>query len=195
MTRETALAKLDVRPSGFVHVVFKTGRFQEMVDFYKLFLNGWVVMGSEMLCFLTYDDEHHRVAIVNAGNIPPLNRRSAGIEHFAYAYSSLGDLFANYLRLKERGIRPYWCINHGPTTSIYYRDPDGNQIETQTDNFPTVQELLAFFGTETFKANPIGVEFDPDRLVDLYRQGFPEEQLKRQGAAPIAPGTGFVPET
>jgi hypothetical protein len=30
--------------------------------------------------------------------------------------------------LTYQGIKPYWTtINHGPTTSCYYPDPDGNQ--------------------------------------------------------------------
>lgn len=192
MDRESALAKPDVRPPAFVHVVLKTGRFKEQVGFYKTFLNAWEVMGNDQMSFLTYDDEHHRIAIGNFGTLPDLDRSAAGIEHFAYAYASLGDLLANYLRLKAAGILPYWCINHGPTTSLYYRDADGNQIETQTDNFDTHAELVGFFDTDIFRANPLGVQFDPDRLVELYREGRPEVELKRQGVAPRAPGTEYV---
>jgi hypothetical protein len=162
-----------------------------MVTFYKLFLNAWEVMRSERFSFLTYDGEHHRVAFVNVGDVAPLDRRAAGIEHFAYSFASMGDLLANFLRLRGADIFPYWCINHGSTTSLYYRDPDGNQIETQADNFDTRAELVAFFASEVFRANPLGVQFDPDRLVELYRQGRPEAELKRQGVAPRAPGTEF----
>jgi catechol 2,3-dioxygenase-like lactoylglutathione lyase family enzyme len=192
MTRESALCNEDVRPSAFAHIVLRTGRFQEMVTFYKRFLNAWEVMASERFSFITYDGEHHRVAFVNTGPVPPLDRRAAGVEHFAYTFASLGDLLANFLRLKRAGIAPYWCINHGSTTSLYYRDPDGNQIETQTDNFDTREELVGFFESAVFRANPLGVQFDPDRLVQLYREGRPEAELKRQGVAPRAPGTEYV---
>ncbi len=190
--REIALANSTVRPAGFVHLVLKTSRFREMVDFYQFFLNAWEVMGTDRLSFMTYDQEHHRIAIGGFDNLPDLDRHAAGIEHFAYAYASLGDLLANYVRLKEKGILPYWCINHGATTSLYYRDPDGNQIETQTDNYDTHEELIGFFNTDDFRANPLGVQFDPDRMVELYREGLPETELKRQGAAPRAPGTDYV---
>jgi catechol 2,3-dioxygenase-like lactoylglutathione lyase family enzyme len=190
-TRENALANATVRPSGFVHLVFKTSRFREMSAFYLYFLNAWEVMASEGVLFLTYDDEHHRIAIFKIDNLAELNRRAAGMEHFAYAYASLGELLANYLRLKDKGILPYLCINHGPTTSIYYKDPDGNQIETQTDNFDTQEELTGFFHSEAFRNNPIGVQFDPDRMVDLYRDGHPERELKTQGVAPRAQGTEY----
>lgn len=192
MSREGELARSDVRPKAFVHVVLKTGRFEEQVEFYKAFLNAWIVMKSAEGAFLTYDHEHHRVAIANMGSIPDLDRSAAGVEHISYAYATLGDLLANYLRLKELDILPYWCINHGPTTSLYYRDRDGNQIETQVDNFDTLDELVGYFETDAFKANPLGVQFDPDALVALYRDDVPEEALKRQGAAPRAPGTEYI---
>ena len=192
MSRASDLAKPGVRPKAFVHVVLKTGRFQEQVEFYKKFLNAWEVMSNEDGSFLTYDDEHHRVAIANMGTLPDFDRGAAGIDHISYAYATLGDLLANYIRLKREGILPYWCINHGPSTSLYYRDRDGNQIETQVDNYDTAEELVGWFETDEFKTNPLGVQFDPDQLVELYRDDVPEEQLKRQGIAPRAPGTNFV---
>jgi hypothetical protein len=192
MSRDSELAKRDVRPSGFVHFVLKTGRFAEQVEFYKTFLNAWEVFGDEGVSFLTYDQEHHRVAIADFGDLPDLDRGAAGFEHIAYAFASLGDLLANYLRLKDAGITPYWCINHGPTTSLYYRDRDGNQIETQTDNFATVEELTGYFHTDAYRENVLGVQFDPDRLVELFRDGVPEVELKQQGVAPRAPGTDYV---
>lgn len=192
MNRDLALQKNDVRPSAFVHYVLKTSRFAEQKAFYLTFLNAWEVFGSEGVTFITYDDEHHRVAIAQFDGIPDLDRKAAGIEHVAFAFASLGDLLANYLRLKAAGILPYWCINHGSTTSLYYRDADGNQIETQTDNFATHDELVGFFKTEAFRANPLGVQFDADRLVEMYREGVQETLLKSQGIAPRAPGTEYI---
>lgn len=191
MSREQALANKEVRPRDFVHFVLKTSRFDEQVDFYKCFLNAWEVFRNEQAAFLTYDREHHRVAIANIPGIPDQNPAAAGLEHLAYAYTDLGDLLGNYVRLKQVGIEPYWCINHGPTTSLYYRDLDGNQIETQVDNFDTDEELLGFFNTDTYRNNPLGVQFDPDKLVEMYREGRPETELKEQGVAPRAPGTEY----
>ena len=192
MSRDQVLANRDIRPAAFVHFVLQTSRLREQVDFYKAFLNAWEVFGGDMGSFLTYDEEHHRVAIAYAPDLPDRDPRAAGVNHFAFAMGSLGNLLANYLRLKELGITPYWCINHGPTTSLYYRDVDGNQIETQSDNFDTPEELAGFFHSNAFRANPLGVQFDPDLLVEHYRAGVPEDELKRQGSAPRAPGTEYI---
>ena len=193
--RQRAVNNPNVKPKAFVHAVFKTAQYKEMVDFYLTFLNAEVVMAAPTVTFITYDEEHHRIAIANIPGLRKLDPGSAGLEHISYAYDTLGDLLANYVRLKEKGIEPFWRINHGPTTSFYFRDPDGNQIETQVDNFDTEEELFAFFETEQFINNPMGVELDPDRLVERYLAGDDEEELKRQGAAPIPEGTGYIPPT
>jgi len=70
--------------------------------------------------------------------------------------------------------------NHGPTTSLYYRDPDGNQIETQVDNFDTLAEIDEFIKSPTFEENPIGVDFDPDELCKRIDSGESEESIKKR---------------
>jgi catechol-2,3-dioxygenase len=172
-----------IRPSKFAHVVFRTNRYDEMVKWWCTVLEAEPVFANQMLTFLTYDDEHHRVAIARFPQLVDRPSDAAGLEHVAYTYASLGELLATYERLKSAGILPYWTINHGPTTSLYYRDPDGNQVELQVDNFATEEDLKAFFASGSFQQNPIGVGFDPDRLLARFRSGVPVEELVKQGPA------------
>jgi len=168
------------RPAKLAHVVLRTKQFQPMVDWYKTVLgahSSFDVPG--VLAFLTYDDEHHRIAIAA---LPGLGDRPAmvtGLEHIAFTYAELGELVHTYQRLKELGITPYWTINHGPTLSFYYRDPDDNQVELQVDNFATTEEINEFLRTE-YPTNPIGVEFDPDQLARDYHAGVPESALRKR---------------
>jgi len=166
-----------VTPTRFAHAVFRTARFDEMKAWYQTVLGAHVVHGNPMLAFLTYDDEHHRIAILHTPGAPDRAEGAAGLEHIAYTYATLGDLLGTYQRLKATGIAPYRTINHGPTTSMYYRDPDRNQVEIQVDNFPTVAELNAWFQSGAFARNPIGVTFDADELVRRYESGVPVETL------------------
>ena len=99
---------------------------------------------------------------------------------------SFGDLLDLYERLKTAGIMPVRTINHGPTTSIYYADPDGNGVEFQIENYPTMEECMDFMRSDTFEANPIGVDFDADVLVERFRRGDPLEELVKQGSAPAS---------
>lgn len=174
-------------PTKLAHVVFQTNRMREMRDWYCAVLGGRVIYENEHLCFVTYDDEHHRVAFVDFGPLTPreegagqLQVRPAdrpGLHHVAFTFGSMGDLLDNYLRLKGRGTRPFFCVNHGPTTSMYYTDPDSNRVELQIDNFGTAEEGQAWMKTPAFDRNPIGVEYEPDELVAKFRSGVPVAEL------------------
>jgi catechol 2,3-dioxygenase-like lactoylglutathione lyase family enzyme len=169
-----------VSPVKFAHMVFRTSRYQAVIDWYCTVLGGHVVFSNDALAFLTYDDEHHRVAIINMPGLVDQQDGVAGVHHAAFTYASLTDLMNNYERLRDIGIRPVFVINHGPTTSLYYADPDGNQIELQIDNYDEIEDSTAFFFSEAFAENPIGVEFDPDDLLARLRAGEPEETLKKR---------------
>lgn len=167
-------------PAKLAHIVLCTGRLQEMIGWYCNVLEAHVQHSDDVLAFITYDEEHHRVAFVATGANEAPGRQHTGLEHVAFTYASLGDLLGTYKRLKDDGIKPYWTINHGPTTSLYYEDPDGNHIELQIDNFATNEELDAWFHSEAFAANPIGVEFDADELVARFEAGEPVGDLVKQ---------------
>lgn len=168
-------------PAGLAHVVLQTSQFKPMVAFYKAFLGAHETYENEALCFMTYDEEHHRVAIGHVPGTTPRAPRSAGLAHMAFSFETLDDLLLAYQQRKARGILPFWCVNHGPTTSIYYQDPDGNQIETQVDNFPTVAEATAFMMSPEFAENPIGADFTPEELIEKLQNGEEEKVLKKRG--------------
>jgi catechol 2,3-dioxygenase-like lactoylglutathione lyase family enzyme len=169
-----------VSPSKLAHFVLRTGRYAEILEWYKTVLNAKPAFESDALAFLSYDDEHHRVAILNIPTLTEAPAGIAGVHHVAFTYDSLLVLLENYERLKVLGITPSYVINHGPTTSLYYEDPDHNQLEFQVENFASVEESGKFFFSEAFAENPIGVEFDPDELLRRLRAGEPEEDLKRR---------------
>lgn len=180
-------------PAKLAHVVFKTPRLQQMSDWYTLVLDGMVVFADKRIAFITYDHEHHRVALIKIprllkvpGIVWKIHRKFWGFDHVAFTFDSLETLVAAYRRLTDAGIHPVWCINHGPTTSIYYEDPDGNRVELQVDNFASNRDLMQWLAGGEFDKNPIGVEFDPDVLERLVHAGVPVCELRRRGSAPPA---------
>ena len=185
-----------VRPTKFVHVVYRTRRFEQMVRWYETVFDAKVQYQNPALAFLTYDDENHRFAFVNLDVVQPgggeADRRGiVGVDHVAYTYASLDDLFENYVQLKELGIRPYWCIHHGITVSMYYGDPDGNQMEFQVDSYASNDEANAFMRGPGFSANPIGVEFDPEAWLARKKAGTPLSALRlREVHEPVSPVRG-----
>jgi len=171
-----------IAPAKFAHAVLRTTRFKEMVDWYRTVLCAKIVYENRFLAFMTYDDEHHRLAIAAFPGISERPPRAAGLDHLAYTYASLGDLVATYERLKAAGITPAVTINHGMTTSMYYRDPDGNKVELQIDNFESMETMKEFFRSTSFEKNPIGVDFDPDELARRYHAGEPVAELTKYNA-------------
>jgi hypothetical protein len=100
---------------------------QKKFNFRKTFLNTTASYENELLSFRTYDEERHRVAIGVFSGIAPRSLQAAGLARIAFTFDSLQGLALAYFQRKAHSILPFWCINHGPTTSIYHRDPDGGR--------------------------------------------------------------------
>ncbi len=95
------------------HVVYRTHRFEELVDWYQRVFDARVQHADAALAFLSYDDEHHRFAIANLDVLRPDDgereqKGLVGIDHVAYTLDSLDDLLESYADLKGKGIKPYW---------------------------------------------------------------------------------------
>ena len=165
------------KPIKFAHVVYQTRRFDEMIAWYEAVFEARIVHRDPALAFLTYDDEHHRFAFANLEVLRPGaeddKRGAIGVNHVAYTYASVADLLASYTQLKAVGIKPYWPVHHGITLSLYYMDPDGNRMEFQVD------AMACYMETEAFRANPIGIDYDPEALLARYEAGESEADLIR----------------
>jgi len=167
-------------PVALAHIVLRTARYPEMVNYYKTFLGAETTFTNEYLTLLTYDEEHHRVAILSIPDTTDKLPGSAGMHHVAFTFPTLDDLALSYSQRKEHGIVPARCINHGPTTSIYYSDPDGNMVETQVDNFDTPQETTDFMTGPLFAQNPIGADFEPEDLIRRLKSGESHVSIKER---------------
>src|SRR5882757_6678214 len=181
-TSETAIS-----PRKLAHVVLRTkSNFDAMVKWYCFVLGAKIVFNARRLIFLSYDDEHHRIAIAASEDLAELPSRSAGLDHISFTYEDIGALLTIYARLRQAGILPFCCVNHGPTTSLYYHDPDKNRIELQVDNFADMTEATALM-QEQFSINPVGVEFDPDELLARLLSGVDPADLIRPTRAARPP--------
>ena len=112
------------------------------------------------------------------------------MHHSAFEYGSFDELNASYLRLKEAGITPALCLDHGMTFSYYYADPDGNNVELQVDNFGDWERSKEWMRTsEEFKANPIGQFVDPELVAADHADGMSFEEIHAKAMA-----GGYAPE-
>src|SRR5882757_851471 len=173
-----------IRPVKLAHVVLRVANLKRSRDWYLKVLEGRPAFENEMLCFLTYDDEHHRVGLIERPDLSGSGDAHHGLEHVSFTYASLSDLLANYRRLAQHDVRPYWTINHGPTISMYYKDPDGNRLELQHDVFERNQDLDAFFASGAYVENFMGIIFDPEQMIARFEAGEPLAEITARPKLP-----------
>lgn len=162
----------------FAHNVFQTAQPQQMRDWYCTVLEGHIVYSDETLSFITFDEEHHRVALLHPPI--PMERKSpttAALHHSAYTFDTIDDLLERYVALRDKGIRPAVCIAHGVTTSMYYQDPDRNFVEMQIDRFEAPDDATAYMKGPEYASDSVGPAFDPDELLAARRSGATVEEL------------------
>lgn len=180
-------------PTKMHHVhIYSDTNYDAMVEFYKKLFNANVVnvtyFGPNKTTFLTYDDHDHRVIIIKRPGWGVKRENQIGVSHLAFGYASLGELMFVLKRMLEHGYpKPPYCVNHGNSTSLYWRDPDGNEVETMADNYTPqqCQDYKRYFQfTEEF-GQMKDAEFDPEKMLALYESGMPDtilmdrEQVKR----------------
>src|SRR5436309_1111036 len=115
----------------FHHVNLKTTRLEEMIEWYSALVGAEVLFQYELGAWLSNDDANHRIALLAFPNFAddPEKETRTGMHHCAFEYPGFDELNSSYLRLKEQGVEPALCLDHGMTFSYYYADPDGNNVE------------------------------------------------------------------
>lgn len=161
-----------IRPTNrpkFHHTTFATIKLDEMVEFYEIVAGLEVVHYSpDQACWMTNDNANHRIAFLKLpGLVAPENKgRTAGLHHTAFEYANPNEWLNHYARLRDLGYEPFVNLDHGMTLSMYYQDPEGNGVEIQVDAFgdwSVSREWM--WSSPDFAENPIGVHFEPAKLL------------------------------
>jgi catechol 2,3-dioxygenase-like lactoylglutathione lyase family enzyme len=137
------------------------------------------VLNFHRLCFLRIFSEFPYTQVLALFELPNLKKPdgTSGLHHMQFRHASLKEWADRYEHLKKVGIAPYQSFNHGPSTSCYYEDPDGNLAEISGPNYLTDAEYRDFFASPGFARNPAGVEIDVDKFVARLRAGEDRRQL------------------
>ena len=151
------------------HLILNTANYEPMKQWYLDVFEAkiGVETSDHSACFLQMDESHHRIGMFNvaktdesvamtypgAQNPGALSR----LNHFAFEYPTLAELLDAYRRLAASSVLPAASLNHGPTMSIYYQDPDRNIVELFYDNQYTDEQIAEFYagGDGTSSVHPL----------------------------------------
>ena len=167
------------------HFGLRTKDVDRAVEWYSRAFGAEVRFRNQFAAFRSFDDEHHRFVIWDDGETEDKPAAAAGVDHIGFMCADPGQLAEHYERLKSLGILPTMSVNHHFTSSLYYRDPDGNEVEVSCDNLPTKQAASEFMKSDSMAEAMVppffGSEFDPEELLELHRSSSPAERLARIG--------------
>jgi|1186.fasta_scaffold535953_2 catechol 2,3-dioxygenase-like lactoylglutathione lyase family enzyme len=183
MTARVPVRNDAVHPSAIAHVVLRSPDPGRLVEWYCNVLGAHVVLRHPMISFITWDHTQDRIAFVPLRHRQEPTRGGIGVDHVAFEMESLAALVTTYRRLAGDGIEPIRCFNHGVATSMYYRDPDGNEIELSVEHFDSVDGLNAWLASGDFDENPAGVALDAAELAEQVESGVDEASLLRPDPA------------
>lgn len=149
-----------IHPERIAHVVLKVRNLEESKKFYTEILGMQTMKHVPEIkaVFLSFNGrDHHEIALFEIGakaEAPQANQ--TGMLHFAMRLRTEEDLLAAYKELQEKGVPVSFTVNHGVSKSIYFRDPDNNELEVYCDN--TIAEIdslpNAYLGIEKLDFAP-----------------------------------------
>lgn len=168
-------------PMRLGEIVLKTARYEELKSWYSQVLDctspfEHVVTtplsrpgAPTRMCFFRLLTEPPNQDVVALFEVPGTRKEPGGdpgLHHMQLRNASITVLRERYRRLKHLGVAPRRAMDHGPSTSLYYHDPDQNVVEIAASNFSTLEETLASLACESYLRNPAGTVIDPDSFLN-----------------------------
>jgi catechol 2,3-dioxygenase len=183
------------------HVQLKTARLDAMIEWYTDAVGLVLTYRAEQAAWLTNDEANHRLALLATPGLTddPDKVEHVGLHHSAWEFADLDGLLETYVHFREKEELPHRTVNHGPTTSFYYLDPDGNSVELQVDNYGDWRHSIEFFRGPEFAADPFGPGVDPEALLTERAKGIDAAELARRSYAgdfpPARPNDRRIPDS
>lgn len=159
-----------IRPQRIAHVVIKVRDLERSKKFYMdvLGLDLMSEIQTPRVAFLASNRrDHHEIGLLEVGaDAPRADPRAVGLVHIAFRLETEEQLRTAYAELKQREVKISFTVDHGITKSVYFFDPDGNELEVYSDNVPA-----DFAHLENSYGGMTKLDFAPDdpSLADVAR--------------------------
>ena len=135
-----------VSPKRVGHLVLNVKHVGKSTQFYTEVLGFQVALQKKDATFLTCGKIHHDLALFQASPMaPPVSKGGLGLNHMALQVEDFDMLTKYYHVLKDRELIDR-TTDHGMTSSIYLKDPDGNGIELFCNNQDNPADGLSMMG-------------------------------------------------
>ena len=83
-----------------------------------------------MLFMSAQGESSHELALTSVGpEAPGPEQDRVGLYHFAWEMDPFEDLKVLYREMKRKSVDIVGIGDHGASLGVYFRDPDGNEIE------------------------------------------------------------------
>ena len=125
-----------IHPKKVGHVVLKVRDLQKAEQFYTEVLGFTVVTRLKRPAgvFFTLGEQHHDLAVLAVPpESAPVTDQQVGLHHVALQVEDFAALKECYRQLKAHQVTITATIDHTITKSIYFLDPEGNQLELYCD--------------------------------------------------------------
>jgi len=151
-----------IQPERIGHVVIKVRDVERSKQFFTDVMGLKLMMELpklKMAFFASNGRDHHEIACIQVGDdADRQHAKQIGLLHIAFRLNDEEHLKRAYKELKEKNVPIDFTVDHGITKSIYFRDPDGHQLEVYCDNPP---EYIARTKTNKY-AGMDKLDFAPD---------------------------------
>ena len=81
-----------IPPACLAHYVLRVRNMEASIAWYQTVLSMELVHRGEKLAFLTFDEENHRLALIETPVASEARPGAPGLDHVAFTFGTLGDL-------------------------------------------------------------------------------------------------------
>src|SRR5205807_2078228 len=151
------------------HVGLYVHDVRKMIDFYTKVLGFVVSAGAEdgRITFLSHNpSDHHQVVLVRGRTT---DTETPMVQQVSFNVGNLANVQRAFRKIRDAGCEGIRPTCHGNAWSVYFQDPEGNQIEM-------------FCDTPWYVPQPLGFKIDLD---------MPEDELYRETEANCRAREGF----
>lgn len=130
-------ATVSTIPVRLGHAVLKMKDLEAAKRFYVDLLGFELANVYPRMIFFRLGGDHHTLAVLKVDeNAAPPTQNQVGLYHLAFQLENFDALRAVYRKLKENGVSIRGTVTHTMSHSVYFHDPEGNEIEFYCDRYP-----------------------------------------------------------